>query len=151
MIRKARITDVSAIQNLTKGYAEKKLMLPLSYGDILERLRDFFLYVNNDDSEIIGCIALHASWDDLVEIRSLAVREDEQKNGIGKILIQTALEDAAALGANHVFTLTFVPDYFALAGFTEVERATLPHKIWKDCMKCPLFPDCGEVAMILDL
>ena len=150
MIRKAKITDVAEIQNLTRGFADKKLMLPLSYGDILERLRDFFLYIN-ENNNIIGCIALHASWDDLVEIRSLAVREDAQKTGIGKFLIQTALDDALTLGAKHVFTLTFVPDFFANAGFTEVERSTLPHKIWIDCMKCPLFPDCGEIAMMLDL
>ncbi len=150
MIRKACFTDIQIIQNLTKGFAEKKLMLALSYGEILERLRDFSLYIDTD-GQIIGCVALHVSWENLAEIRSLAVREDIHRTGIGRKLIDAAIEEAKALGANKVFTLTFVPDFFAKVGFSEVERSTLPHKIWQDCMKCPFFPDCGEVAMVRDI
>ena len=150
MIRKARVTDIPVIQGLTRVFSEKKLMLSLSYGDIIERLRDFLLYLDEDEN-VIGCIALHVSWEDIVEIRSLAVDEKYQGAGIGVKLVLAALEDARELGAKKVFTLTFVPDFFAKSGFTHVERSTLPHKIWKDCMKCPLFPDCGETAMILEL
>ena len=150
MIRKARVTDIPVIQGLTKVFAEKKLMLSLSYGDIIERLRDFLLYLDKDGN-VIGCIAIHVSWEDIVEIRSLAVDEKYHGSGIGGKLVQAALEDAKELGATTVFTLTFVPEFFAKSGFTQVERSTLPHKIWKDCMKCPLFPDCGETAMTLEL
>ena len=150
MIRKARVTDIPVIQGLTRVFSEKKLMLSLSYGDIIERLRDFLLYLDEDEN-IIGCIALHVSWEDIVEIRSLAVDEMYQGSGIGVKLVLAALEDARELGAKKVFTLTFVPEFFAKSGFTYVERSTLPHKIWQDCMKCPLFPDCGETAMILEL
>ncbi len=150
MIRKARVTDVKVIQALTKPFAEKGKMLPVSYGDITERLRDFFLYLD-DSGEPIGCIALHVSWEDLVEIRTLAVKEEAQGHGIGTKLIQAALDEARELQAKKVFTLTFVPDFFSRSGFVEVEHSTLPHKIWQDCMKCVLFPDCGETAMSMEL
>ncbi len=150
MIRKACVADIGVIQRLTKEFADKKQMLPLSYGDIIERLRDFLLYIDASD-QVIGCVAAHVSWEDLVEIRSLAVSAASHGKGIGRELVSAAIADAKGLGANSIFTLTFVPDFFAKLGFTEVERSILPHKIWQDCMKCLLFPDCGETAMMLKI
>ena len=150
MIRKAHTNDVAIIHNLTKDFAADGLMLALSFGDITERLRDFLLYLDEDNTPI-GCIALHVVWEGLVEIRSLAVKKNVQKKGIGKKLVEAALLDARELGATKTFTLTFVPDFFKKSGFKVVDRSTLPHKVWQDCIKCPLFPDCGETAMTLEL
>lgn len=151
MIRKAKVGEVAAIHALVRDFARQNLMLPLSFGDITERIRDFQLYIDDESGQIAGCAALHVVWEGLAEVRSLAVSAEFQKRGIGKALVEALLEDARALGVQDVFTLTFVPDFFERLGFACVDRSTLPHKVWQDCTKCALFPDCGETAMILPL
>jgi amino-acid N-acetyltransferase len=121
-------------------------MIPLSIGDVIERIRGF-LVASLPDGTLVGCVAVDATWDSLVEIRSLAVRRDCQKNGIGKMLMDAALADAVDFGAKEAFTLTYVPEFFARFGFGLISRDSLPHKVWLVCVKCPRFPDCGEVAM----
>lgn len=121
-------------------------MIPLSIGDTLERLRAF-LVAETPEEGIIGCVAVDATWDLLVEIRSLAVRREWHKHQVGRRLVEAALRDAADFGAKEVFTLTYVPDFFGRFGFEIIDRNTLPHKVWLVCVKCPKFPDCGEVAM----
>lgn len=150
MIRKAKVDDIAAIHKLVKEFAAKDLMLGLSFGDITERIRDFQLYIN-DDGKILGCVALHVVWEGLVEVRSLAVDESQQGTGLGRVLLEAAIEDARSIGATRAFTLTFVPKFFEKMGFSYIERSELPHKVWQDCTKCHLFPDCGETAMIFDL
>lgn len=121
-------------------------MIPLSIGDVIERLRAF-LVAETPDGTLVGCVAVDATWDRLVEIRSLAVSRERQKRGVGKMLMDAALADAADFGAKEVFTLTYVQDFFARFGFEVISRDSLPHKVWLVCVKCPRFPDCGEVAM----
>jgi amino-acid N-acetyltransferase len=149
MIRRARVTDVKAIHALVRRFADEELMLPLSFGEITDRLRDF--HVLETESGIIGTIALHVTWDRLVEVRSLAVAPEAQKHGYGRELVGAALRDARELGAEEVFTLTYVPEFFERLGFTRVDRSALPHKVWQDCVKCTKFPDCGEIALTLPL
>lgn len=151
MIRKAKVTDVAVIHALVRDFARQNLMLALSFGDITERLRDFQLYVDDATGKVLGCAALHIVWEGLAEVRSLAVCAEAQKQGLGRKLVEALLEDARSLACAEVFTLTFVPGFFARLGFKEVDRSTLPHKVWQDCTKCPLFPDCGETAMLLPL
>jgi amino-acid N-acetyltransferase len=124
-------------------------MLPLSVGDVTDRLRDFWVALDGD--ELIGSVALHVTWNRLVEIRSLAVRKDRQKRGLGGRLVKAALKEAKEMGAEEVFTLTYAPGYFKRFGFRVCDRNDLPHKVWVDCVKCPKFPDCGETAMRLNL
>ncbi len=145
-IRRARLPDVSAIMGVVREFASAGIMIPLSIGDTLERLRAF-LVATNPSGEIVGCVAVDTTWEFLVEIRSLAVKKDWQKHGVGRLLMDAALKDAADFGAKEVFTLTYVPDFFKRFGFEIVSRDSLPHKVWLVCVKCPKFPDCGEVPL----
>jgi amino-acid N-acetyltransferase len=149
-IRRARLPDVSAIIGVTRTVGEEGIMIPLSIGDTLERLRAFQV-ATREDGTIVGCVAVDATWDFLVEIRSLAVSREFHRHGVGRMLMDAALADARAFGAREAFTLTYVPDFFSRFGFSVVSRDTLPHKVWLSCVKCPRFPDCGEVPMKMQL
>jgi len=94
---------------------------------------------------------LRVYWEDLAEIKSLAVSEDQQDRGFGSKLVRACLQEARSLGIRKVFALTYVPDFFMRLGFKEVDRSIFPQKIWADCLKCPKFPDCDEVALAIDL
>ncbi len=149
-IRRARLPDVAAIVAVTKEFGAEGIMIPLSLGDVLERLRSF-LVACDPEGNIVGCVAVDATWDLLVEIRSLAVRRGLHGSGVGRALLEAALADAREFGAKEVFTLTYIPEFFAKFGFGIINRDTLPHKVWLVCVKCPKFPDCGEVAMKVQL
>lgn len=149
MIRKAKIADVKAIYKLIKYYADRRRMLPRSYSELYEGLRDFLVYVNRN--RVLGCVALHVTWEDLAEVKSLAVAKRHHGKGIGRALVKAALDDAAALGIKRVFALTYEQEFFEKCGFHKVPKETLPHKIWFECVKCPEFPDCGEVPMLIEL
>lgn len=149
MIRKALVPDAQAIQNLINAFAEKDAMLPRALNAIYESIRDFF--VLEDNGRIIGCCALHVTWGDLAEVRSLAVDESCQGKGYGQLLVAACLAEAKDLGVPKVFALTYVPGFFEKMGFIRVDKATLPQKIWSECINCPKFPDCGEEAVTLEL
>ena len=146
MIRKAAIRDIQPIQQLINSFAAKDLMLARSLNELYENIRDFFVY--EEKGVVIGCSALHISWDDLVEIKSLAVSQRYQKKGIGKVLVEACIAEAKALGARNIFALTYAPDFFKKLGFKKTEHKKLPHKIWAECINCPKFPDCQETALI---
>lgn len=149
MIRKAHIDDIKKIQELINYYAEKDLMLPRSLNELYENIRDFFVYEEN--GEILGCAALHVTWKDLAEIKSLAVVESKQKKKIGSLLVKSVFEDARNLKIKRIFALTYVPSFFEKFGFKKLAHAQLPHKIWSECINCFKFPDCQEVALAVDL
>jgi amino-acid N-acetyltransferase len=102
-------------------------------------------------NRIYGVCGLGICWEELAEIRSLAVSVDEQGKGFGSRLVMACLEEARSLGLSKVFALTYVPGFFVRFGFKEVEKLVLPHKIWADCLKCHKFPNCDETAVMLDL
>ena len=149
MIRKARIQDVKTIQKLIADYAKKGDMLPRSLSEIYENLRDYFVYAENGD-EVIGSAAIHIMWEDLAEVRSLAVREDRMGRRVGTQLVEACVSEAIVLGISRVFALTYKPEFFEKLGFRRVDKSELPHKIWSDCLKCSKFPDCDEVALVAD-
>ena len=149
MIRKARIVDVRAIQGLIEGSASKGEMLHRSLSEIYDNIRDFYVFQGN--RSLLGTCALHICWEDLAEIRSLTVLEDERKKGIGSKLVKACLREAKQLGIRKVFALTYELSFFQKFGFGIVDKATLPHKVWSDCLKCVKFPDCDEIAMTLQL
>lgn len=152
MIRKALIQDVKPIHRLLSHYADQGLLLPRSLSELYDHLRDHFVVEDRrSQNSIIGVSALGICWEDLAEIRSLAIAKDEQGKGLGSQLVETCLEEARSLGLKRVFTLSYVPDFFSKLGFREVEKSVLPQKIWGDCLKCPKFPDCDETAMMIDL
>ena len=149
MIRKANIAEVKPIQSLINGYAKKELMLARSLSELYENLRDFFVYV--EGGEVVGCAAMRIVWEDLCEVKSLAVVEAHQRKGIGSALVRACLDEAKSLALPRMFTLTFRPEFFETLGFRRVGKETLPHKIWAECVRCPHFPDCDEVALAMDL
>lgn len=149
MIRKAQIADVKDIQKLLMTFANRGDMLSRSLSELYESLRDF--YVVEEQGLLLGVAALHIVWEDLAEVRSVAVTEDSGRKGIGSRLVQACISEARAIGLKRIFCLTYKPDFFAKHGFRLVDKAELPHKVWGDCIKCPKFPDCDENAMIFDL
>jgi len=149
MIRKARLNDVKEIQRLIKQYSTRGEILPRSLVELYDHLRDFFVYIKN--RKVVGICALHVCWEDLGEIRSLAVQEELRKMGIGMALVKACLKEAKALGIKRVFALTYRPDFFERLDFKVVDKSILPHKIWTDCLKCVKFPDCDEVAVLKEL
>lgn len=149
MIRKARMADVKAIHELIAEYARKGDMLPRALADIYENLRDYFVYLG-DDGELVGSAAIHIMWEDLAEVRSLAVREERMRRGVGTQLVEACISEAIVLGIARVFALTYKPEFFEKLGFHVVEKSELPQKIWADCLKCSKFPDCDEVALVAD-
>ena len=150
MIRKARMGDVKAIQKLIGDYARKGDMLPRSLSEIYENLRDYFVYLG-DDGEMIGSAAIHIMWEDLAEVRSLAVRDGHMRRGVGTQLVEACISEAIVLGIARIFALTYKPEFFEKLGFVRVDKSELPQKIWTDCLKCSKFPDCDEVALVSDL
>lgn len=150
MIRKARMRDVKAIQKLVAEYAKKGDMLPRSLSEIYENLRDYFVFTE-DGGEIVGSAAIHIMWEDLAEVRSLAVRDGHMRRGVGTHLVEACISEAIVLGIARVFALTYKPEFFEKLGFVRVDKAELPQKIWTDCLKCSKFPDCDEVALVSDL
>jgi len=149
MIRKATIQDIKAIQELINFYAKEDKMLPRSLNELYENIRDFFIYEEN--GSIFGCCALHSTWENLAEIKSLAVAESKQKSGIGSLLVKSAIEDAKKLDIKRVFALTYVPVFFEKLGFKRIKHSELPHKIWSECIKCVKFPDCAENALVIEI
>jgi amino-acid N-acetyltransferase len=151
-IRRAVVGDVKAIHRIINHYADQGLLLPRSLSEFYDHLRDFFVLENDYERHSIhGVCGLGICWEDLAEIKSLAVSEEQQGKGFGSQLVEACLEDARSLGLKRAFTLTYIPDFFASLGFKEIEKPSLPHKIWADCLKCPKFPHCDETALMIDL
>ena len=147
-IRKATVRDVQAIHRLLKKHADRGELLPRALSDLYDDVRDFSVFEKERGGSIIGVCALHVCWEDLAEVRSLAVCRQYQGKGIGSRLVTAALAEAQDLGIRRVFTLTYRPDFFNKHGFKIVDKATLPQKIWAECIKCVKFPDCDEIAML---
>ena len=149
MIRKALIPDVREIHRLLLDYARDGLLLSRSLAELYESLRDF--YVFEVDGRVVGTAALNICWEDLAELRSLAVHPDYNGRGVGRELVLACLDEARRLGLRKVFALTYKQVFFEKLGFKVIEKSQLPHKIWGDCMKCAKFPDCDEIALSIDL
>ncbi len=147
-IRKARAVDVPAIQGLLAYYAARGELLPRTQNELYQHLRDFF--VSEVDGEVVGICALSIYWEDLAEVRSLAVHEGHGGKGLGAAMVNACLEEAAQLGVRRVFALTYRPGFFEKLGFHVIEKGELPQKIWKDCIKCAKFACCDEAALIRD-
>mgnify|MGYP001769388199 CR=1 FL=1 len=149
MLRKAKIKDIKQMHALVNSFAKQNLMLARSLNELYENLRDF--WVIEKKNKIIGCCALHVSWDTLVEVKSLAVHKNSQKKGLGTKLVNACVKEARAIGAKKGFALTYSPGFFRKLGFRKIPHEQLPHKIWAECIKCPKFPNCDETALIKKL
>ncbi len=146
---KATVRDAKSIHSLVIKFAKKDDMLPRSLNDIYENIRDFIICT--DDGSIVAVSALHILWEDLAEVRSVAVRKKYQGMGIGRKLVKQCLKEAKSLGIKKIFALTYHPDFFTEQGFKNVDKNSLPHKIWGECLKCHKFPECDESAVMIEV
>ncbi len=148
-IKKANIDDVEKIQELVNSFAQAGKMLPRSLNDIYENVRDFWVIKDNDI--LVGCCALHIVWDNISEIKSLAVKEKYQKKELGAKMVKRCIKEARHLKISRVFALTYVPKFFEKLKFKQGKKEQMPHKIWSECINCPHFPDCDEILVIREL
>jgi amino-acid N-acetyltransferase len=152
LIRNAIMADVPQIHRLITHHAEFNRMLFRSHADLYEHLRDFFVSVDEGEKDpVAGCAALELIWRDLAEIKSLAVDEDRRGQGIGRKLVEATLAEGRRLGLARIFALTREREFFEKLGFKVVSKESLPHKVWTDCVRCPLQEHCDEIAMVMDL
>jgi len=149
IIDRARLDDVEAMKSLLDQYAKSGDLMARPRIALYEHIRDFF--VARVDNKVVGLCALHVCWSDLGEVRSLAVEKEFQGRKIGRQLVEKCIEDGLSLGLSRLFTLTYKPGFFESLKFTVVDKATLPHKVWQECVNCVKFPDCDEIALIRDL
>ena len=148
-IERAKISDVAQLYRLINSFAEKGEMLPRPISEIYENVRDYFAIRNGE--RVIACAALHIIWEDLAEIKSLAVAEGSRNLGNGMKLVKACLKEAKELGIPTIFCFTYKPAFFEGVGFSQLDKMELPHKVWGECYRCPKFPDCDEVALIYHL
>jgi len=151
MIHKATIKDIKSIHELLQVYGEKGKLLARPLSELYDHVRDFYVWRTNEEDTLQGCCALQFCWEDLAEIRSLAVHPEHLGQGVGAGLMREALNEAKAFNVREVFTLTYEPDFFSRFGFNKIDRSELPLKIWADCIICVKFPDCDETAMVKSL
>ena len=150
VVRKARLRDVNEISRIVNFYAVAQQMLPKTHLQLYENLRDFSI-VQDEEGRILACGALHIYWENLAEIRAIAVSEGMSRKGIGTILAERLIEEAHELGIEEVFCFTYVPKFFNSLGFIQVEHSVLPLKVYNECFQCPKFNKCDEIAMVLHL
>ncbi|MEG3071382.1 MAG: N-acetyltransferase [Peptococcaceae bacterium] len=149
IMRKAKISDVESIHTLITYYAEQDLMLARSRNMLYENLREFT--VAEDQGKVVAAGSLHITWQDLAEIRAMAVTPDYIEKGIGRHLVSKFIEEARELEIPRIFALTYQDGFFAKCGFSIIDKDSLPQKVWKECVNCPKFPNCEEIAMIIEI
>lgn len=147
---RASIADAQAIHDLVNTFARRGEMLPRTMAEVYENLRDFYV-VRDERGETVACGGLHILWADLAEIKSLAVREDQQGQGLGQRIVEACLDEARQIGLTTAFALTYRPGFFEKVGFAQADVMTLPRKVWGECYRCPKFPGCNEIAMVRSL
>jgi len=145
-VRKAAMRDIPMLLNLINGYAAQGIMLPRTEFELSENMRDFAIAFLGE--KLVGCGALHFYSPVVGEIRSLAVAPEVKTKGIGRSIVRFLVEEAMEYSLGAVFAFTYVPGFFGRVGFTEVERGVLPLKAWKDCLRCPKFQSCDEIAVL---
>lgn len=149
-LRRAKMGDVREMHRLLSYFADKREVLPRSISEIYENLQQFHVAVAR--GRIVGTCALYVTWDNLAEVKALAVDEKFQGKGIGKRLLEACLDDARRLEIRRLFTLTIRSGFFEHFGFKHVSKDGLPHKVWTECVRCVYFPEkCVEYAMVKDL
>ena len=151
MIRKALIKDIPSIHSLLIHYGNQGDMIARPLSQLYDHLRDFWVFEDAKNNELVGCCALQFCWEDLAEIRSLAVKEEYKNSGAGTTLVDRCIQEAIVFNIPKLFVLTYQASFFEKFDFVIIDRSELPIKIWSDCMSCIKFPDCDETAMIKKL
>jgi amino-acid N-acetyltransferase len=140
------MADIHALLNLINDYARDGVMLPRTEFEMSENIRDFTVVYSG--SQLLGCGALHFYTPTSGEVRSLAVDPKLTCRGVGRCIVEALEKEARDNGLHAIFAFTYVPDFFGKMGFQEVERGALPLKVWKDCLRCPKFQCCDEIAVV---
>ena|SRR3989338_5320471 len=148
-VNKAMIKDVRQIKKLVDHYSGRGKILPRSFSELYDNVRDF--YVCRYNGKVVGCCAMHILWEDIAELKALAVNYRYKGRGIGSLLVKKCVEEAKELGLKRVFGFTYVPEFFGKLGFKVVKKEQLPQKVWGECIKCSKYPNCDEVAMVMEL
>ncbi len=148
LIRKAALRDVKTIHKIIGDQAIHGHLLPRAVSELYAQVRDFSVAIDDDSGAILACGALHLVWEDLAEVRSLAVGSAFQNKGLGGRLVDALLTESRQMDVNRVFVLTYRRSFFERLGFQIMDKGLLPHKIWADCIKCTKFPECDEIAMV---
>jgi amino-acid N-acetyltransferase len=152
LVRKARLSDVNELFRIINYYAERQQMLPKTQLQLYENLRDYSIAAGAPASDrVFGCGALHIYWENLAEIRALAVAPEMTDQGVGTALVERLLNEARELEIEQVFLFTYEPKFFARFGFIQVEHRTMPLKVYNECFHCPKFNKCDELAMVLHI
>ena len=146
---RATVRDAEGIHRLVNYWAAQGQMLPRTLGETYENLRDFFVVREGD--QVVGCGALHIVWADMAELKSLAVEDSAQSRGFGAAITRACVEEGRTLGLTGLFALTYRPGFFERLGWRQADVMTLPRKVWNECYRCPKFPGCDEIAMVIDL
>jgi amino-acid N-acetyltransferase len=146
IVRKAAMRDIAPMLEVINYYAGKGIMLPRTEFEMSENMRDFSVVYSGQ--ELLGCGALHFYSPTMGEVRSLAVAEKAKTMGVGRLVVETLVKEALDYELDAIFAFTYVPGFFSRVGFDEVERGELPLKAWKDCLRCPKFQSCDEIAVL---
>lgn len=149
-VEPARLSDARDIEALVTYWADRDQMLHRPINEVYESIRDFKV-ARDEQGRMVGCGSLHIMGPDLAEVRSLAVAEEAQGTGVGAAIVAACVEDAKALGIERVFALTYRPGFFERQGFRVANVMEFPQKVWSECVRCPFFTNCHEVAVVLDL
>lgn len=145
-VKKATMRDIPKILSLINSYAAKGVMLPRTEFEMSENIRDFSVAYDGD--LLVGAGALHFYTPTVAEVRSLAVLPAATEHGVGRAIVQALEMEAKENELEAIFAFTYVPGFFNRLGFLEVERGELPLKAWKDCLRCPKFQGCDEIAVL---
>ena len=152
LVQKARLSDVGEMYRIINYYAESQRMLPKTELQLYENLRDYSIVTDATSSDrVLACGALHIYWENLAEIRAIAVDPEMIHKRLGTSLVDGLLSEARGWGIERVFVFTYEPKYFGRFGFVQVEHRSLPLKVYNECFHCPKFNTCDEIAMVLDL
>ena len=145
-VKPATLRDIPELLALINSYASQQIMLPRTEFEMAENIRDFVIAREGD--QLVGCGALHFYTPTSAEVRSLAVDPTRKTGGIGRRIVEELERDAERNGLESLFAFTYVAGFFRKLGYREVDRGELPLKAWKDCLRCPKFQACDEIAML---
>ena len=155
--RRATIPDVDGMSALINEFASARIMLARGPLYLYQSIQDYRVLTMpgkgaySGREVVVGCGGLHVLWEDLAEVRSVAVHPSLQRKHFGRSIVEALIADATRLGVKHVFTFTLAEGFFSKLGFRAIPRETLPPVVWAECSKCPKFYKCDEIGMMLEL
>jgi amino-acid N-acetyltransferase len=132
-VRRARTSDVRAIRRLVESYSAQRILLGKAIVTLYEDVQEF--WVAEIGGSLVGCGALHVLWEDLAEVRTVAVDPACRGRGVGHLILDQLLDTARALGVGRVFVLTFEVDFFSRHGFAEIEGTPVAHDVYEELLQ----------------